>query len=161
MTQVFVGSDHGPEAEADPLLCLRARADGYQPTCGQLDHCPSCQLCADAHAADCPERTPAMTKQTDTPIPREAVTAAAREIHAGFDTAAPIEQHNARETAMEALTAALPLLLAVELERIAEAAAHTAKDFADAGLHVRQDDYLTFDRLLNVRAAQLRGEFRG
>lgn len=57
MTLVFVGSDNGPEAEAaDPLLCLRARADGYAATCGEVDHCPSCQLCAatDSHADTCP-----------------------------------------------------------------------------------------------------------
>jgi len=59
MTAIYVGSDNGPEADEDPLVCLRARADGYAATCGQLDHCPSCQLCADVHADDCPERTPA------------------------------------------------------------------------------------------------------
>lgn len=95
------------------------------------------------------------------PIPREAVTAAAREIHTGFDTAAPIEQHNARETAMEALSAALPLLLAVELERIAKGAHEAAKEFADAGLLVRQDCWVRFAQTLDSRSAQLRGEFRG
>jgi hypothetical protein len=40
--------------DSDPLLCLRARTDGYQPTCGENDHCPSCQLCADVHADTCP-----------------------------------------------------------------------------------------------------------
>jgi len=57
---IYVGSDNGPEADSDPLVCLRARSDGYAATCGQNDHCPSCQLCTDVHASDCPERTHAV-----------------------------------------------------------------------------------------------------
>lgn len=53
----------------------------------------------------------------DVTIPREAVEAAARQIHTGFDRSAPIEQHNAREAAMAALNAAAPLIVAAELER--------------------------------------------
>lgn len=52
-------------------------------------------------------------------IPGEAVNAAARQIHTSFETAAPIEQHAARETAVDALNAAAPTLIAAELDRIA------------------------------------------
>lgn len=48
-------------------------------------------------------------------IPRAAVDKAARQIHTRFDDAAPIEQHNARETAMAALNDSAPPLVAVEL----------------------------------------------
>lgn len=96
------------------------------------------------------------------PIPREAVDAAARQIHTGFDTAAPIEQHNARETAMEALTAALPLLLAVELERIApevrKLATLPAVDRWDEGW---QSAIALAVKDLTDRATDLRSEFRG
>lgn len=102
-----------------------------------------------------------MTDQPPRPIPREAVDAAARQLHTGFDTAAPIEQYNARETAMEALTAALPLLLAVELERLAEA---TGQDF----VHVdnlrwgaSQAEFAVLVEEITDRATALRGEFRG
>lgn len=71
MTAIYVGSDNGPEADERVFVCLRARADGYAATCGQLDHCPSCQLCANVHADDCPERTPAVTTpQIPTPAPQ-------------------------------------------------------------------------------------------
>lgn len=68
MTTIHVGSDNGPEAQDGLLLCLAARTDGYQPTCGDLDHCPSCQLCDDVHADDCPHGqhpwSPAMSDTT-------------------------------------------------------------------------------------------------
>jgi len=47
-------------------------------------------------------------------ISSEAVDAAARQIHTRFDDAAPIEQHNAREAAMDVLNAAIPHLDVVE-----------------------------------------------
>jgi NTP pyrophosphatase (non-canonical NTP hydrolase) len=44
-------------------------------------------------------------------ITREAVEAAARKIHTLYDTATADEQINARETAVDALSAAVPLLV--------------------------------------------------
>lgn len=51
-----------------------------------------------------------MAEYTAPTITDRSVTAAAREIHSAYDTASPQEQHDARTTAREALTAAVPHL---------------------------------------------------
>jgi hypothetical protein len=71
----------------------------------------------DGQSTSATTRSPRRCTVADLTIPREAVDAAARQIHTGFDKAAPIEQHNAREAAMAALNAAAPLIVAAELER--------------------------------------------
>lgn len=89
----------------------------------------------------------------DLNIPREAVEAAARQIHTRFDDAAPIEQHNAREAAMAALNAAAPLIVAAELERIA--------DNLRANVNANRDVELGISAargLLRARAEQLRAQ---
>ncbi len=66
-------------------------------------------------------------------ITREAVEAAARHIHTLYDTASVAEQIHARETAVDALNAALPHLFVAERTQLAElrAALETAEPEAD------------------------------
>lgn len=56
----------------------------------------------------------------DVHIPREAIEAAARQIHTRFEHSARVEQDNAREAAMSALNAAAPLIVAAAYDQFAD-----------------------------------------